>query len=177
MPVIETIRLVAAALRHPSYGVNAQLAVYARDATDDRPPVIKGVYEETSDSAAARDGLYPEWPILVVTADGPVHSVGEPGLDGKHRDSEVPLAIRYVTGTAEPQIKRRDTYYTLNAIIRCLDALTNPSTPQEHRELNTVCIQSKEEVWYGGIAEKIEDVPGTLLAGAVVVTFNVRDEW
>jgi hypothetical protein len=175
MPHVETVRLVAAALDNPDYGVNAQLAVYDRAPNDDIPPDIKFVLNEFDHPDAARDTTHPEWPVLVVSADGPARSDGEPGLDGHHRDSDVPITIRYITMTAEPQVKRRDTFYTLNCIIRCLDALTNPATPQAHRELNTIAIQSKGECIYGATPVRPEDATGALLAGAIVVIFNVRD--
>lgn len=167
--IVETIRAVADALSTGSYGVNTQIGNLTVDGTDDRPPQIAVIADETrSDEVAV--GRYPtQYPCLVVTLDG------NPTLSGDvvsgTRDGEVSVVIRYITKDAESAKSVVDVYNTLRAVMRTLKQF-NSNSQSSDRLRNDVQVVECLSVEVTQTFNQIEDVFNT---GAVKATFRVRD--
>jgi len=96
---LELVRMIVAALVHPTRGVNAKLPGVPRDEGDVLPAAIVAVYDITRDDHVVNRSEPPKIPCLYVIDEGPVAVDGEQ-MTGTYRDTAetVAVTIRYVAG-------------------------------------------------------------------------------
>lgn len=171
---IELLRIVAEGLRDSNYGVNSQIASMSTVGGDDSPPDVSSVKEYTKDEEVADGKLGPEWPVLVVSPDGPMRLEGEVGQT--YRDGTTPIAIRYGTAQGNLAAASREALYTLEAVLKFWkDFLDNNNISD--RTLDNVVLRSlgtgEEGIEYGQIVEEAQD---GMITGAMRVFCHVRDK-
>lgn len=154
--IVEVLRIVADALDDDEIGVNVELGTLPYDDEDDsdRPPAIEAVLDPTRDEYAAAGEIGPTWPVLVVTQDGPVEV--EPERGAKLRDHTVPVAIRYATGDANLARATRHGLYTLRALLRSLETLSD-NEHVDRRKRNKVTLRKFTRVTWGQLFEKVDE--------------------
>jgi hypothetical protein len=115
--ILEAVRVVADVLGDPTTGVAARLALLTYDGAD-TAPTAPAVIDETrhDDAAITRDT---STPLLVVTA-GEVRSLIGQAAQYIH-EADVPIDISLVRTATSPAAVVRDLYYTLRAVLVCLD--------------------------------------------------------
>lgn len=170
--ILETVHLVAEALRDPEYGVNAQLANVQRFPADPMPPLLKRVYDVSKDNEASfKTGVPLEYPHLLVRADGPVQMTPEK-LTAPDRFGEVPVLIRYAVKKEQMQQAFRAMAYTLRAICYTLDWFNHNAQTNEMRTSHDVQLWAMIDLEFG---EFIEEVGDGIVVGAVSCVWQVRD--
>lgn len=172
--IVEVPELLAAALRHDTYGVNAQLESVPLREGHERPPDLVAVLEPTEDDTAARNPETPnEWPVVVVSWQ----NVGD--VDGtvtrQNRDAGTyTLALSYVTRRADCAAAVRDAGYTLRAMLRTLRVLeTKDPNVEGERTLRGVVLRAFKPMTVPGpiVVQK----SGVGITAALLVTCEVRD--
>lgn len=168
--ILNTIKMVEAALLHPEFGINRVLDKMPRDEDVPKPPEV-AVVSQVSDDDAARDDDPADFPVLIVTSDTPMRAEGE--IEARNeRDATIPIVIRYASAEAESAALRTEVFLVLRAVLYTLDELTKESNPLVVANRNGVYIISKNVI-FAGAAGGIKEEP--LLFGAVTTEFVVRD--
>lgn len=178
MSILETLELSKRCLAHLDFGVNAYLRGLPLTPGHIRPPEIVRILAEHDDDEAASGDTVMDWPVILITTDGPASRDAEKHLAMPHR-LVVPLAFRYIHSGVMDAERRRHTLYTLRAILRSLDQLTNESNTAVTRTLNDIWIISKSDLSVGIIGEAFQgedDQSSLILAGALRVSFFVQDD-
>lgn len=169
--ILETVRVVSAALENLTYGVNAQLASLDIDSGDTVPTNIVTIGNETEDFLVAMGRVVTPFPSLSVALDG------DADLDGEVlttiRDAEIPIAIRMGLSNDQAQNGLRDTYYYLRAVIKTLRDLSSNSNIAD-RTRNNICVAEILELTHRPLFREIEDTNG-IVTGQLIVTYKVRD--
>lgn len=142
--IVETLRLIAAWMEDGTHGIGAQLAAMTYDGADTAPATPAVAEETTNDAlAAGRVAEAADGPVLGVVAypleDGS-ESSATPG-----RDVTVRVAVLYADRNSDPSDARRDAYYVLRAVHRCLRALALEATESE-RTRGCVNLLSQSEL-------------------------------
>ncbi len=177
--ILETLELTKRALVHPTYGINPYLRGLPLVAGHTRPPEIVRILAEHDDDEAASGNMIMDWPVIMITTDGPASRDAEKHL-AQPRRLVVPLAFRYVSNAVMDAVRRRDTLYTLRALLRVLDQLTNEENEAVERSLNGVEFISKQELQLGIVGDIVpqgEDAQNPLIvAGALRIGALVQDQ-
>lgn len=171
--ILETIRLVSAALQHAAYGVNALLPTIPRAAGDDAPPAVVTFLDPTTRDEAARGDEGPDWPALLVVQGREVEA--DPEVGTIFRDAEVEIVIAYITRDADSAATMVAANLTLRAVVRTLAALLDPArdATRDTAEAVTVIAATRLRLipWHTSLPGHA-DVPHS---GALAVRFHVRD--
>jgi hypothetical protein len=117
--ILETIRLLAAALADGTTGINAQLATVPRDSGDPQPPNVT-VVEETTSPWAAR-GVNPQeitTPYAVVSQAGPLVMEGE--AVATYRKGRLSVAVEILSPKSASAEATRALLYTARAVQRAV---------------------------------------------------------
>jgi hypothetical protein len=136
--LVEVTHLVAAMLRDPVDGVNAQLQTLPRLDGHDEPPAVD-IVSDIDDDASARNAPDADFPKLLVTAEGSsdIDAGAYNGQDVGARECVVRIA--YLQSTANAAEGVRAMQYTDRAVRRCLMQLSAPTYAAQWRA-NGVCI-------------------------------------
>ncbi len=111
--ILEAARIMSDWLQHPTYGVNAMLALVPKDGTETTPTVAT-FEDDVSDPRAAvgRPGaVYPALQIDVLGVD-----VVENQVVADQGDGNCVVRIRYAQGKAKAHEAKRDGSYTIRAV-------------------------------------------------------------
>lgn len=168
--MLETIRMVTDWLQDATDGVNAKIAAIPLDAGDSAPPGIALFADDTRDEVVALRQEPQKYPAIYVTEDAPWTMEGEVATDIR-RATELTLAIRYIVRVHDKFSGRRDTYYTLRAIVASIKELMENANLAA-RTRNQVCIEALLEITQLIVHEGVGE--GTV-TGAVVLTMRVLD--
>ena len=125
--ILNTIKMVEAALLHDDFGINRVLDKMPRDDDVAKPPSVS-VVSQVSDDDAARDQGPADFPVLIVTSETPMRAEGE--IESRNeRDATIPIVIRYSSAEAESAKLRTEVLMVLRAVLYTLDELTRESNP------------------------------------------------
>ena len=174
--ILETVRMIAAALDDATIGVNATRASVPTATGVSAPPAVT-VLDSTTDGRVGRGGvpsLDPsEYPALLVSpADQPVDQQ-TPGARPWPPDATVTVLVRYVTSNTDTAAAERDTSQTIRAVWRCMGQLMLPAGVAL-RTVAQVSLVSIRSMQAATLYESSED---TIVTGGVLVTCHVRDFW
>lgn len=172
--ILETVRIIADWLAHPTFGVNAVRLAVPRDTGVEIFPAVT-VLDSTRDGRVARGGvpaLTPsEFPALLVTpADQPVEQ-GSPVVRPWPPDTVVTVLIRYATQQLDTARAEREASQTIRAVWRAIGSLITQRTAVERAGVLVIGARSLQAAT---LYESTED--GTV-TGGVLVTLHVRDTW
>lgn len=169
--LLETIRMVTAALNNPTYGVNAQLPTLNLDSGDTTPADIPLITDETVNGEAARGRVPKETrPVIAVMLAEDVDVPPEEANTGIV-DSEVKVDIRIATSDVETQRGATDQYYYMKAVERCMREFLN-NTNAADRSRNGVLLESCTIMGSLRLHLPIDDED---IHGGIRVTLQVRD--
>ncbi len=169
--MLESIRMLTDWLADGSVnGVNEKLGVIEYDGEDTAPVDVAFFGDDTRSEEVALRQEPPSYPAIYVTEDAPWTMDGEVNTIIR-RSENLTIAIRYILRSHDKWTARRDTYYTLRAIVASVKELMDPANLAA-RTRDNVCIESAEEISQLIVHEAVGD--GTV-TGAVVVTFRVID--
>lgn len=169
--ILEAVRIVAEALDDGTFGVNAKLPDVPRDQGDPEPTPIRRVLDITNDDEVAHGRLPDDWPVLIVSPEGPTEMDGE--VQHAHRDGEgAGVGIRYATGSEDLAAAQRDSLYTQRAIRRTLADLME-SSRLSTRTRNDVVVRAITRLLEEPMRD--ETSQGVITAGTLV-EFQIRDQ-
>lgn len=169
--ILECVRVVAEALADSEFGVNVHLPDVPRDAGDPDPTPVKRVLDITNDDEVAHGRLPDDWPVLIVSPEGPTEMDGE--VQHAHRDGEgAGVGIRYATGDEDLAAAQRDALYTQRAIRRVLGDLMDTSR-LPIRTRNGIVVRAVTRLLEEPLRD--ETSQGVITAGTLV-EFLVRDQ-
>lgn len=179
---LELVRLTAAWLKDPTYGVNAKIPGVERDAGDAQPPDIAAwtpeggpatiaVFNEADHDFVKDKQAPPASPALYVMGEGEIEMIGEVMTIQRRTTRDVPIVIRYVTDKSDKAVAGRDGEYTGRAILRSLREL-NRNENFAARTRNNICVEKMESVSY---VPHVEAVGSMRSQGAVVAFYRVID--
>lgn len=169
---LELVRMIVAALVHPTRGVNAKLPGVPRDEGDDLPAAIVAVYDITRDDHVVNRSEPPKIPCLYVIDEGPVAVDGEQ-MTGTYRDTAetVAVTIRYVAGGHDLAKAMNAGDYTLRAAQRSVMELMEQANEADQVR-NYVELRFLRKVTYVPARETVGEAA---VAGALILEFDLRD--
>ncbi|HMG19598.1 MAG TPA: hypothetical protein VK573_12805 [Gemmatimonadales bacterium] len=179
---IELVRMTAAWLMDPTYGVNAKIPGVERDAGDAVPPDIAAwtpeagpatiaVFNEEDHEWVVDKKAPPASPALYVMGEGEIEMIGEVMTIQRRTTRDVPILIRYITDRSDKVVAKRDGEYTGRAIVRSLRELMRNGNFAA-RTRNNVCIEFMGSVSY---VPMVEAVGSCRSMGAVVAFYRAID--
>ena len=173
--ILETVRIVADWLDHPTYGVNALASSVPRDdGVDVFPRVV--VRDSTRDGRVTRGQLPPvdDLPALLVTpTDQPLEQASST-VRPWPPDATVSVLVRYATQRLDTAQAERDTSQTIRAIWRCIGQMMTTTAGETARTRAAVQLYSVPNMQ---AATMYEDNADVIVTGGVLVTCRVRDTW
>ena len=168
--MIEVVTSFAAALAHPTWGVNAQLAALSLIGGHVAPPNIAGIVTSDDDQALVEGLKHETWPLIVLLDED--DGEWEPEVGTKHRDGDSRLTALYVPRDRDDALTYRNSSYTRRATTKTLrDWLANGS--YEDRTVNSIYAIAAVGLKRRSMAEVIRDIPH---AGGLTITLRVRDQ-
>jgi hypothetical protein len=168
--MLETIRIVTDWVQDATDGVNANLDTIDYDGSDTAPDDVAYFGDDTRDEIVALRKDPPKYPAIYVTEDAPWTMEGEVNTICR-RAEDITIAIRYLIRAHDRYSGRRDTYYTLRAVVASVKELMDNANLAS-RTRDNVCIESAESISQLIVHEAVGEATVT---GAVVVTFRVID--
>ena len=174
--ILEPQLLLAEALEHDTYGVNAKLAGLPRYPDDERPTPVRRVLAQARDDEAQRGNPGSDLPVLVVAQAAQVNWEGE--VTVSKRDTTgigLRMAVGYVTVETAITTARgyRHTSYTMRALGRTLrDWLSNAN--QADRVKHGIQVRDSLGWQLDPIPREFLDT-GLVIAAALYVDLFVRD--
>lgn len=173
---VEPVRIVADALRHATYGVNARLPLVPVDPGDPAPPLLPagGILDETTNGLVAADRLPADLVrcLAVSLFPGAVQPDSAVASEGQ---GLLTVLIRYGTKHKDPHVALRDAGYTLRGVLKVLQWLHGGSAPADAMtKRNQVQLIRQERLEIAAMYEPIGD---HILTGAVRAVYEVRDYW
>lgn len=169
--ILEAVHLVGEGLRHPQFGVNAQLANVPRFGNDPPPPQIRRIYDAAFDHEAAIKPETLDTPCLIVRPNGDVRMTPEQ-MSPPDRFGDVPVLIRLCWQKIEAEQAFRNTFYIMRAIIFTLDWFNANAQSNSARSIHEVQLWAMKELTFGEFAEEVGD---TMVTGAVACLWQTRD--
>lgn len=167
--ILEVIRMVADALGHDEYGVNAKIAALPVDEGDSAPSTVVTIADETRNGDVAR-GRFPSGrPCLTVMLHQSVEL--DPEKQQGIRDGEVDVVIRMVVEDVESENGNRDTYYVLRAVKQTIAAFMDNANVAD-RSRND--IQIKQVLGMQAVTQ-FQRVEDGIITAAIVLKLAVRD--
>lgn len=179
---IELVRMTAAWLKDPTYGVNAKIPGVERDVGDAQPPDLAAwtpdggaptiaVFNEEDHEWVVDKKAPPASPALYVMGEGEIELIGEVMTIQRRTTRDVPILIRYITDKADKVLAKVDGEYTGRAIVRSLRDLMRQAN-ENARKRNNICIESMISVSY---VPMVEAVGSCRSMGAVVAFYRAID--
>lgn len=170
--MVELVRMITAALAHPTYGVNAQIKALTPDDGDNLPPTIVKILDVTrpdSDIILDQSRIL-DWPVLVVSLQNPIE--GDREFGEVMRDyTTTEVFIDLVVGGRDAGLSTADVLYTIRCIIRTLrDLLAEANAADVVR--GGICLLFLNRLTWGPVAAEL---PSGMIVGTVVPDFAVRD--
>lgn len=161
--VKETLQMVTAALKHPTYGVNAQLS-------GSGVPDIASIGAEVDDNEVALGNPSKPFPSLSVTLNEPLQLVGE--VDTFYRDGiDMAIAVAYMGRDIEIAKGNGEMWDTMRAVQRCFrDWLRNVNASD--RELDGIQVIASTGMEVLPNTSGPEDV---LIPGGIIIRLRTRD--
>lgn len=168
--MVEICRIHSAALRHPTYGVNAQLATIPMYPEDPALPTIARVLDVTEDPEVIR-GVRPlDFPALIVSLQSPIDAEREFG-DVLRDNLAAQVFIDIVVGAQDPAPSARDTLYYIRAILRCLKDMMSPENEADVF-VHGIRLVAMNKVQWGPMNLEL---PTGKIVGTVVPDYLIRD--
>jgi len=168
--MVEALRMIADRLTDATYGVNAMLASTPLDSGDTVPASIAtgSILDATRDGNVARGRLPASLPGIAVTVREATGLENYPMA----ADAEATLTVVIRFGLDKNQTEQgaRDTSYYLRTIVRVLKAFHLADASARTR--NNIYLQSCETMQLVPLWQDLDD---SIVTGAVVVTYHVRD--
>ncbi len=171
--ILEPVELVTTWLKHETYGVNALLRTLLVDSSDSVPQV-EGIFDEENDEQVMNRQDPQDAPAIYVMADDPVYMDPPDPTGVRQKIPEFPIVIRYLTRSTDLRKIRRDTRYTIRAIVKSLNNLNLPTNRTSRTKRSVYMVGIKEITALGGIREQVGDA--TSVTGAVIVVWDVDDQ-
>lgn len=176
--IVETVRIVADALKDDTYGVNVLLDALARDEHDPAPPRVAAIVDVTRDAvlAAGEQGIDfvppADWPALIVAPFGAFTTEGQANMSqGIIDGTGAGVQVTYGTAQADLSAAMRDGAYTVRAVSQCMTQLFLEANVQA-RIRNGIALWSIRRRQWGPMLER-RDI-GWLTAD-FVAEFHTRD--
>jgi len=169
--ILESVRIVADALKHEEYGVNAQIDTITRDGTDPAPPHVKLFGDITRDKWVATLQDPAVVPAIMVAPSGPASLSGEVLADAIRDSESVAIDVLYIGRDISPEQAITAMYMTFRAVLRTLKELMGNSRADD-RTRNGVCVIAAQDVTWGLAELPIGSYGST---GALVLTLSARD--
>ena len=167
--VRETIKLYTNALRHPTYGVNAQLLALPLEDGASRPDPFQLITNELENGTVARRYVNVDEPNISVALAQPADL--DPAVITTVRDAEITLAVNITLANTDTEVGHDNTYTVMRAIERATAAFLKPANAADH-QLNAIevyqCTRMTHEV-----TDAYEE--STPLVGVLTLSFKVRD--
>lgn len=168
--ILEAARIVSDWLQHPTYGVNAMLALVPKDGAESPPPVVT-FEDEVSDPRAAVGRPGPLWPALQIDVLGV--DVVENQVVADQGDGSGVVRIRYVTANAKAHDAKRDGSYTIRAVAWSLRKL-NQLAHEGSRTRNQIRLLPARQ---GAITVRpfYEELEDTVVTAVCLAPYDFRD--
>lgn len=168
--ILECLRIISDALKHPSYGVNAHLATVPLDGNDPMPPLVTLVADETTNGAVARGYVPDTFPSVFVSMHGSARMMGE--VMTFERIGHIPIMVGVALSDSQSERGSANVYYTLRAVEQCIrDLMRNTNS----------AVRTRNDILVFGIEGEIEHMQltapekdGPVTAG-LLMTFEVHD--
>lgn len=168
--LLETVETVAGWLSDPVSGVNAIRSTLPRYASDDVPPAVSVVSAFRDDEAARGDAKLTSLPALEVGLWQDPATETSPAVRPFPADGEVTVCVRYIPAkTTATATAARHAAQTLRVVQRVLATRSIGQTV-----VNDVQIMSAQNIRVLAMYTPSGD---TVVTGALVVSFRVRDTW
>lgn len=174
--IVETLRMVEAALLDATSGVNAQLAVLPLDtpngsAVPDPRPAPVTVRNAADHDTAVREAEETAFPLLLVDLLQPATAWGQ--VWSGVRDAKLELIVAYLVDAGDVAGKTRATDYTLRAAAKAIHAgLLAAGKRDTVGTRNGFVLSVAHEMDYGPTHEAHA---GGVMTGAVKLHCTVRD--
>lgn len=167
--IVETLRMLKAALTDPLTGVAAMIAQVPTEAGQ-TIPALAAIVEETSDEAAAReDGLASVAPGLglscQVVTEEPDQTVNDDG------NGSVDVLIRYITLERNAAKGSQDASYTLRGLVWSLRKFHRGGN-EAARQLRGIQLVKVRQIT---VATLYQPLGNGFVTGAVTVGYDYRD--
>lgn len=168
---LEAPLIIGDALKDEEIGVNAMISSLALEAGDKGPPMVKDIVNEAENHEVAAKIEPQNYPAIYVMLDDPIliDPVEPTGL--RQKITDLPVAIRYITNVDDPVQIRRETMYTLRAIVKTLVRL-NKQVNLAKRTRNKICLTAITNL---AVFEMRETIGDSTVVGAVVVTWEATN--
>lgn len=167
--IFESIQLLADALNHPTYGVNAMIPSMSVG-TGSLPPVVNSIVDETRDAQVARgllsSGSYPQ---LVVTMYE--NADIEPMVMTSFYEGKVPILIRYLAEKTLNNTGAHDALMTLRAVEWTLRHWMKPENNND-RTMNNIQVITIAKLSH--VTTYLDEKDIVIMSG-LLLTLNVRD--
>lgn len=168
--IVEALRMVTDRLNDATYGVNALLTSTPLDAGDSAPSSIPStsILDATRDGNVARGRLPATLPGIAVNLRAVSGLENYPSA--ADAEADLTVVIRFGVDKNITEQGARDASYYLRTVVRVLKNwhLADPSV----RTRNTVCLLTCTEMQ---LVPLWEDLSDSIVTGAVVATYHVRD--
>ncbi|HEY4321719.1 MAG TPA: hypothetical protein VGM77_11155 [Gemmatimonadales bacterium] len=169
--LVQTLRMVATALSHPDYGVNARLALLERDGSDPLPPLITTVLDTTSSNLTAF-GRVPQdkqkLPMLFVDIADQFDLT--PSVFANYRQADIPIVIGYVVANVETAEAFRNSAYIMQSVMDCLEVFEKNGNAADRTRGNVSILCSSAMNW----SKHLDNINDSFLTDALKVTYTVR---
>ena len=168
--MVEVLDMIARALNHTTYGINAQIETFTPAPGTAAPPKIVKVHtmleEDTEEPQRVLD-----WPILFVSYQTPVEGSREFGTVIRDYDT-FEIYIDLVIGSKDFAFTRRDSLNTIRCILKTLRDFMDPLNLAD-QSLNSVCLNYLNRVTWGPVTQ---DLQAGKVVGTVIPDYNVTDQ-
>lgn len=169
--------MVAAWLGDGTHGVNALLASQSRDGSDSQPPNVSVIEETTSERAALgrpqdEQDETDETPVPVLAVSAFGGDDASPATVSPIGEQSVKVLVRYEARNTSAAAGRRDAYYTLAAVQKCLRALSLDGDETTDRTRNSVHLIALNELRIEAADAALVDAG---IYGQVVAGWDARD--
>lgn len=170
---LDVVRMVAAALMHPTWGVNVALPAVPRDVGDDAPPAVT-VYDSTRHGWIARreislKSIDAQLPALAVAIYKPAPIDGE--IQTVFRDGTFDVLIEYFARADQSELASQQGLYTMRAVLRTLAEFHRPANA-DARVRNGVVLRVCSQIGQAPVYAERADV---VVTAALLATYRVRD--
>ena len=169
--ILEAARIVREWLGHPTYGVNAMLALVPRDGGDPAPPSVVAIEDEVTNPRAAVGRPATSLPALQVDVLGV--DVIENQVVTDQGDGTCVVRIRYAAAKANVADAKRDGSYTIRAVAWSLRTLYRQSNEASRTRNSLRLLPARQgELTVRPYYEELDD---RVLVGVCLAPYALRD--
>ena len=167
----EASKIISAALKDATIGVNAMITSLSLPAGVSRPPAVADIVDEGTDIEVANMLGPQNTPALYVMLDDMIQMAPEDPNQVKQQIIDLPIAIRYMTRNVDSVTLRQEAMLTLRAVIKTLIRLDRNENADK-RDLNGIFLIAMTNLTALDIRESVGDA---MAVGAVVVTYQAEN--